>query len=211
MADESVALPTHWDENVDYYDLPRVKTGISLTPRILSAMLVGGNAMGINWAAKFAKIPEMEVPDNAHKPVLAGEYANYGGDQLLSAILPPDIMGDLTETKSLDDVRDGSWIPEVLEVVTGRLIANEGEEVEHIYGACEELMHRADTVVFHWDANYVMHMLGLEHIDDGKFHTAARFYGRFADEDPAGSLFALFLLSFLGTEHFNDVIKTLNV
>ncbi len=211
MADEHTPLPTHWDESVDYYDLPRVKTGISFTPRILAAMLVGGNAMGINWAAKFAHIPEMEVPENALKPIVQDHFKNLGGENLLSALLPPDILGDLTETKSVDDVRDGSWIPEVLEVVTGRLIANEGEEVEHIYHACDKLMEKADVVVFYWDAHYVMHMLGLEHIDDGQFHLASKFYNRFADEDPVGSLFALFLLSFLGTSHFNQVVKTLSV
>ncbi len=211
MADGITPAPAHWDEHVNYYDLPRVRTGISFTPRILAAMLVGGNAMGINWAAKFAHIPEMEVPDNAHKPVVTGEFADYGGEVLLSKILPPDILGDLTETKSVDDVRDGMWIPEVLEVVTGRLVANEGEEVEHIYAACKEIMEDADTVVFYWDAHYVIHMLGLEHIDDGEFHIASRFYNRFADEDPVGSLFALFLLSFLGAEHFNQVVETLTV
>lgn len=201
------AINITWDKDTDFYEMERVRTGISLTPRILSAMLVGGNAMGVNWAAKFAHIPEMDVPENALKPVLRGKMFDLGGELMLSQLLPPDVLGDLTETMSLDDVRDGIWIKDVLEVVTARLARNASEEVEHIYQYCQMLMEGADTTVFYWDAHYVMHMLGMEHIDDASFHMAAKFYNRFADEDPVGSLFALFMLSFLGPTHFNIVVR----
>ena len=202
-------LPTHWDENVDYLNLPRVRTGIPFTPRILAAMLVGGNAMGINWAAKFAKISETEIPENALKPIVNREYRKLDGEGLLTFLLPADILGDLTETQTISDVRDGEWIPEVLEVVTGRLIANEGQENEYIYERCDELLTGADVTTLFFDANFVIHFMAMDRIDDMVFSRAIKYCRKFADEDPVGSLFSLFLLSLLGPEHFNAVVKAM--
>ena len=198
-----------WERPTAYDPENKVKTGIPFTPRILAAMLVGGNAMGVNWASKFARIPETEIPENALKPIVSKDYRDLDGERLLTLLLSEDILGDLTETESISDVRDGEWIPEVLEVVTGRLVANDGEQNEYIYGRCDDLLTGADVSTLFFDANFVIHFMAMDRIDDATFNYAIRYCRKFADEDPVGSLFSLFLLSFLGPAHFNEVIKSL--
>lgn len=203
MANESA-------QTMGYDPEERVRTGIPFTPRILSAMLSGGNAMGINWAAKFGKIPETEVPENAKKPVIKVSYAELGGTDILDTLLPPSVYQDLVDADLVADVRDGSWNPTILEVVTGRFCANDGDEIEYVYGRANELMDGADTLTFYWDANFVIHLMAMERIDDTMFHSTVSYYRRFAEEDPTGSLFALFMLALLGPDHFNAVIQALS-
>lgn len=186
-----------------------VTTGISLTPRILAGMLTGGNTLGVNWAAKFANISDLEVPAQATQPVITHKLPG-GGDDILAALLPPQILGDITEHEDIDDVRDGLWKPELLDRVTEGLVTGDGSTVEEIYERCANLMHGADLTNFYWDANYIIHRLAVENLDNAYVRKVAEFFKRFGDSDPTGGLFALFMLALLGPEHFDRLVDRLS-
>ncbi|BCV17993.1 hypothetical protein AAK684_08370 [Leptogranulimonas caecicola] len=190
-------------------DTAYVSTGIALTPRILAGMLTGSSVMGINWAAKFAEIGDNEVFENATIPTLRESLGN-AGDDILAALLPPQILVELTADESvIDHVRDGEWPAPLLQHVTQQFCAESGEACEEVYARCERLMTGANTVVFHWNANYIIHMLSVENLDNASVRKAANFYERFADADPVGGLFALFMLSLLGPANFDQVVERL--
>jgi hypothetical protein len=180
-------------------------TDIALTPRILSGALMGRNVFGVNWTAKFAHVPEDDVPPAAMRPVLTGDLG--AGDDILAYLLPPSVLGDMTEREAIDGIRDGRWPTDLLDKVTHEL--EDPDMIEEVYERCISLMMDADKNTFYWDANYIVHTLAVENLDDASVRSAVTFYERFAESDSAGSLFALFLLSLLGPKHFDTLIKTL--
>ena len=72
-----------------------------------------------------------------------------------------------------------------------------------------ESLGNAGDDIFHWNANYIIHMLSVENLDNASVRKAANFYERFADADPVGGLFALFMLSLLGPANFDQVVERL--
>lgn len=184
-----------------------VSTGIALTPRILAGMLTGGNVLGVNWAARFAQIGEGDVFENATVPIIEAQLGQ-GGDDILAALLPPQILSEITATESdIDHIRDGMWPKALLETVTEQLASDQGEVCEEIYARCVALMKNANTVVFHFNANYVIHMLSVANLDNAWVRKAVQLYEKFADADPAGSLFGLFMLALIGPHGFDKVMQ----
>ncbi len=185
-----------------------VTTGIALTPRILAGMLTGGKSMGVNWAAKFAEIGDADVFENASKPTIV-EPLGTDGDDILAALLPPQILVEITaDEAAIDHVRDGEWPEALLDEVTTQFCETE-ELAEQVYERCTRLMAGADVVAFHWNANYVIHMLSVENLDNAYVRKVAQFYQRFSDSDPVGGLFALFMLALLGPARFDRVVGAL--
>lgn len=185
-----------------------VTTGIALTPRILACMLTGGSSLGVNWAVKLAEIADTDVFENATVPTITGSLGT-GGDDILAVLLPPQILGEITEDEAVvDHVRDGEWPLALLDRVAGQFAAD-GTLNEEVYGRCAALMTGANTVAFHINATYIVHMLSMENLDNAFVRKAAQFYERFTETDPAGGLFALFMLSLLGPSRFDRVVESL--
>ncbi len=194
--------------DIERTDPVYVTTGIALTPRILAGMLTGGKSMGVNWAAKFAEISDTDVFENASKPTIV-ESLGTDGDDILAALLPPQILTEITADESaIDHVRDGEWPEALLDEVTDQFCENEGL-AEQVYERCGRLMAGADVVAFHWNANYIIHMLSVENLDNAYVRKVAQFYQRFSDSDPVGGLFALFMLALLGPARFDRVVSAL--
>lgn len=105
-------------------------------------------------------------------------------------------------------MRDGEWPEALLDEVTTQFCENE-ELAEQVYERCTRLMAGADVVAFHWNANYVIHMLSVENLDNAYVRKVAQFYQRFSDSDPVGGLFALFMLALLGPARFDRVVGAL--
>lgn len=182
-----------------------VSTGIALTPRILAGMLTGGNVLGVNWAARFAQIGDGDVFENAYIPTIKGSLGQ-GGDDILAALLPPQILSEITANEAdIDKIRDGVWPRELLETVTAQMAEDEGDACEEIYARCQALMKNANTVVFHFNANYIIHMLSVANLDIPYVRKAVQLYEKFADTDATGALFGLFMLALLGPVGFDKV------
>jgi hypothetical protein len=188
-------------------DIPEgyLDTNIALTCRILSGMLTGRNVFGQSWTARFAHVPEGDVPPRAKVPVITKDLG--AGDDICAMLLPPEILGDLTEVEAIDGIRDGRWPIELLDQTTQKL--KRLEVIEEVYGRCDKLMLSADRTTFYWDANYIAHTLAVQHLDDAAVVHAVKLFEKYSPHDIALGMFGLFLIAFLGPTRFNELADSL--
>jgi len=181
----------------------------ALTPRLLAAMLSGGDVAGTPWHQALAGAAANARPP---APATAGQRVAprvpADAERFVGAVLPPALVAAVAQANAFDALMEGAADAGLLDNLEELLCSDSGLGCRTIARNCGELMARANAGAFFANADYLLDQVERAAGAAGAPLGHARsFYLRHGDGDCGRSLFALVLVAFLGPQRMRRVVE----